>query len=100
NLDDYSNWQRLCLALGIDPPPSTVSACKKAVRSTHVNIVDFYEAWTRNELHEVRQFGSVGALGRYTRKQKKTMSRADVKDDGLLRYLLRPIYGGGQRTSE
>ncbi|KAI0253600.1 hypothetical protein BJV78DRAFT_1193282 [Lactifluus subvellereus] len=90
DINNINHWHALCHVLGIDPIPEGISACRKAVRSKHINLVDLvYHA------DKVEVFPSVKALAKYSKKQNKIFPRASAKAGGILRYLLRHIFGGG-----
>ncbi|KAG5996414.1 hypothetical protein E4U54_002570 [Claviceps lovelessii] len=81
--------QRLCGKLDIFPVPQSITSCKKAVRSVHVNIMDFVDCErTGNPVHKFR---SVGQLKRYTFSHEKFFPKEQAKESSLLRYLLRRL---------
>lgn len=88
-----SQWQNLCNELGIDPVPSTITQCTKALKEIHVNIFDFLEARHRNN-HEgdgtilVRRFPTAKALGKYSSANDKIYPREKAKRAGALKALL------------
>ncbi|KAH0598160.1 hypothetical protein MHUMG1_04532 [Metarhizium humberi] len=81
--------QRLCGKLGIDPIPTSITACKKAIKRIHVNIVDFVDSERTGE--PVRKFGSVGKLAKYTWENGKVFPKKQAKRNSLLRFLLRRL---------
>jgi len=86
DVDNIENWHVLCRILRIDPVPEDISACRKAVKSKHVNLVDLvYHS------DEVQTHHSVTALAKYSLKHKKIFPKEPAKAGGVLRYLLRPI---------
>ncbi|KAH9894284.1 hypothetical protein C8Q73DRAFT_511452 [Cubamyces lactineus] len=89
NADDLESWQLLCSALGMIPVPDNIRTCRRTVRSTHVNIVDFVEAPMVGMA--VRTFDSEEQLSVYTKETGKFFPRGDVNAGSLLRYLLRQI---------
>jgi len=90
NIDDIENWRVLCHVLKIDPVPEDIKACRKAVKSKHVNLVDLVQ-----HRDKVRVFSTVKELAEYSKKQEKIFLKQSAKAGGILRYLLRPIFGGG-----
>ncbi|RPD61910.1 hypothetical protein L226DRAFT_571306 [Lentinus tigrinus ALCF2SS1-7] len=74
---DLSAWQSLCAALGVDPIPDSIKQCRKIVKGTHVNLVDFVE---RRDLDQpVRVFPSEHALAEYSKKHKKIFSKSQCQ---------------------
>ncbi|KAG8725502.1 hypothetical protein FRC12_001369 [Ceratobasidium sp. 428] len=92
NQNDLASWQNLCRALGVDDVPDTLSACKKIVKGTHVNLVDLVDM--PNTKQPAQHFEDVAALRKYSKKNKKIFPRDEAKAGGILRHLLRPILGG------
>ncbi|EFY94683.1 hypothetical protein X797_010620 [Metarhizium robertsii] len=82
--------QRLCEKLGIDPIPTSITACKKAIKRIHVNIVDFVDSERTGE--PVYKFGSVGKLAKYTWENGKVFPKKEAKRSNLLRFLLRCLH--------
>ncbi|KAG5917826.1 hypothetical protein E4U42_007102 [Claviceps africana] len=85
-LDDL---QRLCEKLEISPMPQCISSCQKAVRSVHVNIMDFVDCERTGR--PVRKFTHLGQLQRYTRSRDKFFPLQEAKGSSLLRFLLRTV---------
>lgn len=95
-------WQDLCQELSINPPPSSITRCKKVRPAiyrrsprTHtvedlsrvfVNIVDLIEA--RRLGLAPRIFSSRASLRRYSRETGKMFSKRKAKADGYLSILL------------
>ncbi|KAL0258997.1 hypothetical protein SLS55_006502 [Diplodia seriata] len=109
--DDLKNWQALCRAVGVVPPPESEKECERALRGTHVNLVDLV-AWARREKEvgeglmgyvgygndRVKVFGSVGALAEYCAVTKKWFPLDEVAEAGkqgdgkvVIRHLLRRL---------
>lgn len=61
----------------------------QALARVHVNIVDLLDARVTGDI--VQTFSSVRALSDYTARTKKYFSREVVKQDKLLKVLLRRI---------
>ncbi|KAI0771880.1 hypothetical protein BD413DRAFT_475039 [Trametes elegans] len=87
--DDLASWQLLCTALGVKPVPDDIKSCRRQVKATHVNIVDFIEDPLSGK--PVRTFKSEAQLARYTKDTKKYFPRDDINSGSLLRTLLRQI---------
>ncbi|KAI0293270.1 hypothetical protein BC826DRAFT_1105174 [Russula brevipes] len=66
NIDDIEHWRVLCHVLKIDPVPEDIKACRKAVKSKHVNLVDLVQ-----HTDKVRVFSTVKELAKYSKKQKR-----------------------------
>ncbi|KAK2589577.1 hypothetical protein QQS21_012746 [Conoideocrella luteorostrata] len=81
--------QHLCDKLGINPVPQSITACKKAIQKTHVNIMDFIDSERTGK--PVRVFKSVWQLRKHTLENQKVFPRKEAKESGLLKYLLRRI---------
>ncbi|KAF1846454.1 uncharacterized protein K460DRAFT_406657 [Cucurbitaria berberidis CBS 394.84] len=93
---DLTSWHALCRAIGIEPLPQTCEQCEKAVRSTHVNIIDLIE-WGRRRGdtdEKVRTFRNLDALRVYTTETGKIFRNRFDEEDGnvVLRHLLRKIF--------
>ncbi|KAL6903960.1 hypothetical protein GGI43DRAFT_399274 [Trichoderma evansii] len=82
--------QNLCAKIGISPVPSTITACKKAIKKVHVNIVDFVDSERTGE--PVPTFGSLKQFREYTKENSKVFPKKEAKNNGLLRYLLRRVF--------
>ncbi|KAH9980912.1 hypothetical protein BGW80DRAFT_1453864 [Lactifluus volemus] len=93
DMNCLENWHALCHVIGIDPIPEGISACRKAVKSKHINLVDLVY-----HVDQVEMFPSVKALAKYSKKNGKIFPRESAKAGGILRYLLRHIYRGGAAT--
>ncbi|KAH8719406.1 hypothetical protein GQ44DRAFT_712336 [Phaeosphaeriaceae sp. PMI808] len=94
--DDLNAWHALCRAIGIQPLPQTCAECEKAVRRTHVNIVDLIE-WGRqrsDSAERVRNFPDLDALRVYTKETRKIFHNTLDEENGnvVLRHLLRKIF--------
>ncbi|KAL7924579.1 hypothetical protein ACQKWADRAFT_271065 [Trichoderma austrokoningii] len=84
--------QTLCEKIGISPIPGTITSCKKAIKTVHVNIYDFIDSEQTGE--PVRTFDSLNQFRAYTKKNGKVFPKEDAKDNALLRFLLRPVFSG------
>lgn len=81
-----AGWQRLCSDVGIAPCPSTITGCKKALKTVCVNIYDLVDA--RASGTEVKLFPSKAALRRYSIDENKIFPRKAAKKDGFLHGVL------------
>ncbi|RDX53153.1 hypothetical protein OH76DRAFT_1433139 [Lentinus brumalis] len=88
--DDLSAWQSLCDALGVNPIPDNIAQCRKIVKTTHVNLVDFLQRPDPEK--PVQTFPSERALAKHSKKQKKIFPKSNVNVGSLLRDLLRRIF--------
>ncbi|CAI6335585.1 unnamed protein product [Periconia digitata] len=89
---DYTKldmWQLLCVDVGIEPAPSSITQCKKALKSSLVNIYDFL-----SEERPVKQFQSYSQFVKYTR-DGRLYPLDKAKEDSFAKMFLRsiPFYG-------
>ncbi|OAP63864.1 hypothetical protein AYL99_03091 [Fonsecaea erecta] len=100
--DDLNAWQGLCRILNIFPPPTELDECRKRVRRTHVNLVDLVDAPRTGARVEV--FTNLEELQKYTIDTGKYFPKEDAYAGGLLKFLLREIFGkhkgGRQRVPD
>ncbi|GBE78594.1 hypothetical protein SCP_0114830 [Sparassis crispa] len=89
-VDKLQNWQRLCQLLQIDPIPIGLEACRKAVKNTHVNLIDLVD-YTRTGT-PARIHPSEERLRDYTKAEGKYFPKERAHAGGVLRYLLRRIH--------
>ncbi|MCJ1266101.1 hypothetical protein MMC22_005983 [Lobaria immixta] len=83
-------WQNLCRELRVDPIPTSITKCKKVLKTNvHVNIIDLMDS--RRWGTVVTTFRSRKALVEYTRSSEKTFPLRQAKKDELLEILLRHI---------
>ncbi|OJA12927.1 hypothetical protein AZE42_09298 [Rhizopogon vesiculosus] len=87
--DDLASWNTLCQIVRVSPIPDTLKSCRKAVKKTHVNIVDLIDTKMTGE--PVTVFASELKLSEYTKQTGKIFPRDNAYAGGLLRYLLRRI---------
>ncbi|KAL4242398.1 hypothetical protein ABKN59_011938 [Abortiporus biennis] len=92
NPSDYATWQKLFEILKIEPVPSSVTACKKAIKTIHVNLVDVVNA-ARNPtgVPTPRIFPTVKALRKYSHKNRKIFPKHKAKSGGILKFMLRVL---------
>ncbi|TFK69026.1 hypothetical protein BDN72DRAFT_841113 [Pluteus cervinus] len=84
------SWKMLCDVLGVEDVPETISACKKIVKRTHVNLVDLVATFVTGKPVEI--FRDQGELRTYTRGTMKIFPKERAKSSSLLKCLLRPIF--------
>lgn len=82
-------WQTLCMEVGIQPAPSSITKCKKALERVHVNIVDLVNC--RRSGSPVQRFHSYNELKRYTCEKGKgrVFPRELAKEEGFIKALLK-----------
>ncbi|KAH7909592.1 hypothetical protein BJ138DRAFT_209388 [Hygrophoropsis aurantiaca] len=83
-----SAWRDLCEVIGVVPIPEGLAACRKAVRGSHVNLVDLVGA---KGTGTVPRFRSERELSAYTKLTKKYFPKKSAYTGGLLKFLLRKI---------
>ncbi|KAH9857489.1 hypothetical protein C2E23DRAFT_719498 [Lenzites betulinus] len=84
-------WQELCHFLGVPDCPSSITQCKKALKHTHVNLIDLVDARRRNV--KPRIFSSRTALAIYIRETKKIFPKGRAKANPLLKQFLVVVFG-------
>ncbi|KAG1734508.1 hypothetical protein EDB19DRAFT_1639041 [Suillus lakei] len=89
DVDDLTSWRTLCQIVRVSPIPDTLKSCRKAVKATHVNIVDLVD--TKVTGKPVTLFDSEVDLSKYTITTGKFFPKDNACAGGLLRYLLRRI---------
>ncbi|KAK0734044.1 hypothetical protein B0T26DRAFT_797962 [Lasiosphaeria miniovina] len=97
--DDYfgagklEDWQRLCIKIGLDADGcdlSSITKCRKALKSVYINIYDLVEAINKGE--EVPRFASLDQLVRYTLGTRRIYPKAQAKKYGPVRALMRNVF--------
>ncbi|KAI7280443.1 hypothetical protein KC345_g4758 [Hortaea werneckii] len=83
-------WQRLCQDVGIAPEDS-ITQCKKALKTTYVNIHDLVAAKSQGKTPH--RFPTRKALRDYIVATKKCFSKEVAKQNGFLRVLLIEVWG-------
>ncbi|KAK3300429.1 uncharacterized protein B0H64DRAFT_15286 [Chaetomium fimeti] len=86
-LDD---WQRLCRDVGLNGEYSSITQCRKALRTVHVNIFDLLDAV--KEGRTPPHFGTAGELAEYTLETGRVYPKKAAKKMGPVRALLRMIF--------
>lgn len=111
--NDLESWKNLCRVVGIDPVPETITQCRKvrldllfsseiwrfdanmevskAVRRTHVNLVDLIDNDVRNAGGQVKKFKTLRQLREYTHETEKYFPKNPAKAGGILKALLRDM---------
>ncbi|KAJ4490647.1 hypothetical protein J3R30DRAFT_3278865 [Lentinula aciculospora] len=87
--DSLEGWHSLFRALQIQDVPDTVKGCKDLIETIHVNICDLVDHKEDVPL----KHPSEDALAEYSRSSGKIYPRENAYAGGLLRFLLRQIYG-------
>ncbi|KAK3310037.1 uncharacterized protein B0T15DRAFT_386951 [Chaetomium strumarium] len=85
-LDD---WQRLCQDIGLEGDLSSITRCRKALRTVHVNIHDLIDAVKQGR--RPRRFRNAEQLAQYTVATGKIYPKRCVKEMGPVKALMRPI---------
>ncbi|CAE6457930.1 unnamed protein product [Rhizoctonia solani] len=92
--ESLAAWQSLCRVLNLTSIPEQLEACRRLVKSMHVNIVDLVD--TPATQVPVTHFPSEEALSTYTIKNGKYFPKESAYAGGLLKYLLRNIENPGK----
>ncbi|TFK21859.1 hypothetical protein FA15DRAFT_64489 [Coprinopsis marcescibilis] len=87
--NDLEAWKYICEMVRIDPIPKTVSAAKKAMRDTHVNLIDLIGAPNGGDM-EI--FASEKELSEYTRETRRFFPKEALEAGNLLKSLRRQIF--------
>ncbi|KAF9072490.1 hypothetical protein BDP27DRAFT_1418102 [Rhodocollybia butyracea] len=91
--EDLNGWHNLYRALRVPDVPDSVAGCKALVPTIHVNICDLVDYSLHGQEMDVALHGSQEELAEYSRKNGKIYPRENAYAEGLLRFLLREIYG-------
>ncbi|MCJ1369634.1 hypothetical protein MMC20_000846 [Loxospora ochrophaea] len=89
--DELESWQALCEFLGIEPPPPSITRCRKGLRSVHINLIDLVDRYRSDADGRVTRFPSRQALKDYTRTTGKYFPLDEAKESGIVKILLREI---------
>ncbi|PWY75491.1 hypothetical protein BO70DRAFT_364041 [Aspergillus heteromorphus CBS 117.55] len=84
------NYQALCQELRLEGPFASVTQCRKALATVHINIFDLIDC--RRTGATVQRFPNQVALKKYTRETQKIFPKQAAKADGFLKELLRKIF--------
>lgn len=89
-------YQALCREVGIDDPSDDVAECKRALKSTLVNIVDLID--TRRTRAKVEVWDDFEKFRAYTLQDDKRIDLNEAKaPPGYLASLLQVLWGPGER---
>ncbi|KAF7944752.1 uncharacterized protein EAE97_005385 [Botrytis byssoidea] len=91
NETELANWQRLCVDVGLEEIPTSITKCRKALGKVWVNIFDFLDA--KAEGKPVKRYSSERKLATYTLNTGKIYPKIKAKEGGPARALLAHIYG-------
>ncbi|KAJ9649046.1 hypothetical protein H2199_000959 [Coniosporium tulheliwenetii] len=86
------NFQRLCVEVGIDPPPLSITQCKKALKGVLVNLVNLVDSRRTGE--PIKQFDTFKEFRRYT-FNGRVFPKDEAKEDTFLKVLLRAFRKSG-----
>ncbi|TGO42549.1 hypothetical protein BHYA_0007g00490 [Botrytis hyacinthi] len=91
NETELANWQRLCVDVGLEEIPTSITKCRKALGKVWVNIYDFLDA--KAEGIPVKRYQSERKLAKYTLESGKIYPKSKAKEGGPARALLAHIFG-------
>ncbi|TEY58885.1 hypothetical protein BOTCAL_0197g00150 [Botryotinia calthae] len=91
NETQLANWQRLCVDVGMEEIPTSITKCRKALGKVWVNIYDFLDA--KAEGKPVKRYSSERKLATYTLNSGKIYPKSKAKEGGPVRALLAHIFG-------
>ncbi|KAF2658511.1 hypothetical protein K491DRAFT_756030 [Lophiostoma macrostomum CBS 122681] len=83
-------WQKLCIDVGIEDPPQSITKCKKALKKRLVNLVNLMEH-CRDPTIEVKHFKSFATFQNYT-LNGMIFPKAAAKQSRFLAELLQSIF--------
>ncbi|KAI9645466.1 hypothetical protein NHQ30_006205 [Ciborinia camelliae] len=90
NETQLANWQRLCIDVGMEEIPTSITQCRKALGKVWVNIFDFLDA--KAEGKPVKRYKSEQKLATYTINSGKIYPKKQAKQGGPARVLLAHIF--------
>ncbi|OJJ97749.1 hypothetical protein ASPACDRAFT_1858473 [Aspergillus aculeatus ATCC 16872] len=88
-LASLEEWRKLCALFDLPGPFPSITKCKQALSTVHVNLVDLIEC--RQSDTKPKTFTSVAQLAKYTRDTGKFFHRTLAKQDKLLKVFLRRL---------
>ncbi|KAF1995590.1 hypothetical protein P154DRAFT_499924 [Amniculicola lignicola CBS 123094] len=88
DISNIENWHKLCIAVNIEPLPTTIAECKQEIEKIHVNLVDLVDT----SRQQVELFSSLEGLREYTIKSGKYFPKESAYAGGVLKFLLRQIF--------
>ncbi|PYH48003.1 uncharacterized protein BP01DRAFT_363190 [Aspergillus saccharolyticus JOP 1030-1] len=83
SLTDLDSWRELCALLDLQGPFPSITKCRQALSTVHVNIVDVINC--RRQGTKPKKFSSVSQLAKYTHKTGQFFKRNLAKQDQLLK---------------
>ncbi|KAF2122001.1 hypothetical protein BDV96DRAFT_562784 [Lophiotrema nucula] len=89
-------WQALCKDVGLEVVPLSITKCKKALKSLHVNLIDLIDGLSNGT--PVRHFDSRKALAKYTCRGH-AFPKVAAKEEGFISSLLRHVKSMGGRSA-
>ncbi|KIK64219.1 hypothetical protein GYMLUDRAFT_71635 [Collybiopsis luxurians FD-317 M1] len=90
--NNLNAWHNLYRALGEKDVPGSTEKCKKDIRGFHVNICDLVD-YSLHGGSLPGHFNTQEDLAQYSRSSGKIYPRENAYAGGLLKFLLREIYG-------
>ncbi|KAH7119869.1 hypothetical protein B0J11DRAFT_439442 [Dendryphion nanum] len=87
DISNIENWHKICVAVHIEPLPSTIADCKEKIKEIHVNLVDLVDTSGQ----DVELFESLDDLREYTIDTGKFFPKQSAYAGGVLKFLLREI---------
>ncbi|KAF9072492.1 hypothetical protein BDP27DRAFT_1320548 [Rhodocollybia butyracea] len=91
--EDLNGWHSLYRALRITEVPDSVPGCKALISTVHVNICDLVDYSLGGQHMAPVLHDSQEELAEYSRESGKIYPRENAYAGGLLRFLLREIFG-------
>ncbi|KAF2133312.1 hypothetical protein P153DRAFT_282093 [Dothidotthia symphoricarpi CBS 119687] len=88
-MNRLESWQELCSEVRIEKIPTSITQCKKALKSVYVNLFNVIDH-RRNPEFKVKVCGSYAEFVKYTRNGR-TFPRACAKQGGFIKVFLRRI---------
>ncbi|KAA8574117.1 hypothetical protein EYC84_005639 [Monilinia fructicola] len=90
NETQLANWQKLCVDVGMEEIPTSITQCRKALGKVWVNIFDFLDAKANGK--PVKRYKSEQKLATYTMNSGKIYPKKQAKQGGPARVLLAHIF--------
>ncbi|KAF1841967.1 uncharacterized protein K460DRAFT_345378 [Cucurbitaria berberidis CBS 394.84] len=88
-MEKLDRWQDLCKEVGIEKVPTSITQCKKALKSIFVNLFNLIDH-RRNPEVQIVHFKSYGAFSRNIRNGNQ-FPRECAKQDGFIKVLLKKL---------
>ncbi|KAL2139996.1 hypothetical protein VTI28DRAFT_4426 [Corynascus sepedonium] len=83
------DWQRLCRDVGINGDLPSITQCRKALKTVHINIHDLVDAVMQGR--QPQRFPNVRQLVEYTISTRKFYPKNKIKEMGPVKALMRHI---------